>query len=161
MILWRHSGVLRGRSDQNRLNLKTAANMCGQYCDTFLEMEVRIQNSYPMDRIGCSYVASCKWGMTTAKIRLLFAVFSVCFVIFYFRSVSSCSASSSDDCTKRARESYPDSYLGFCVCSTNKRQGLQICVVIQYLALPRSMIVAIEQISFIGWNSCIPRTFLF
>ena len=41
-------------------NLKTAANMCGQYCDTFLEMEVRIRNSYPMDRIGCSYVASCK-----------------------------------------------------------------------------------------------------
>ena len=41
-------------------NLKTAANMCGQYCDTFLEMEFRIRNSYPMDRIGCSYVASCK-----------------------------------------------------------------------------------------------------
>ena len=35
-------------------NLKTAANMCGQYCDTFLEMEFRIRNSYPMDRIGCS-----------------------------------------------------------------------------------------------------------
>ena len=31
-------------------NLKTAANMCGQYCDTLLEMEFRI-NSYPMDRM--------------------------------------------------------------------------------------------------------------
>ena len=31
-------------------NLKTAANMCGQYCDTFLEMEFRL-NSYPMDRM--------------------------------------------------------------------------------------------------------------
>ena len=41
-------------------NLKTAANMCAQYCDTLLEMEFRIRNSYPMDRIGCSYVASCK-----------------------------------------------------------------------------------------------------
>ena len=51
--------------------------------------------------------------MTAAKIRLLFAVFSVCFVILYFRSVSSCSASSSDDCTKLAGESHPDSYLGF------------------------------------------------
>ena len=66
-----------------------------------------------MDRIGCSYVASCKWGMRAAKIRLLFAVFSVCFVVFYFRSVSSCSASSSDDCTKRVGKSHPDSYLGF------------------------------------------------
>ena len=28
--------------------------------------------------------------MTAAKIRLLFAVFSVCFVILYFRSVSVC-----------------------------------------------------------------------
>ena len=32
-------------------NLKTPANMCGQYCDTFLEMEFRI-TSYPMDRSG-------------------------------------------------------------------------------------------------------------
>ena len=93
--------------------------ICGQYCDTFLEMEFRIRNSYPMDRIGCSYVASCKLGMTAAKIRMLFAVFSMCFVIIYFRSVSSCSASSSDDCTKLVGESHPDSYLGFCVCSTN------------------------------------------
>ena len=31
-------------------NLKTPANMCGQYCDTFLEMEFRI-TSYPMDRM--------------------------------------------------------------------------------------------------------------
>ena len=37
--------------------------------------------------------------MRATKVRL-FAVFSVCFVIFYFRSVSSCSASSSDDCIK-------------------------------------------------------------
>ena len=29
--------------------LKTAANMCDQYCDTFLEMEFRL-NSYPMHR---------------------------------------------------------------------------------------------------------------
>ena len=29
-------------------NLKTPANMCGQCCDTFLEMEFRI-TSYPMD----------------------------------------------------------------------------------------------------------------
>ena len=57
--------------------------------------------------------------MTAAKIQLLFAVFSVCFVIFYFRSVSSCSASSSDDRTKLAGESHPESYLGFCVWSTN------------------------------------------
>ena len=71
--------------------------------------------------------------MTAAKIRLLFAVFSVCFVIFYFRSVSSCSASSSDDCTKLVGKSHPDSYLGFCVCSTKR---LQICVVIQYFAFP-------------------------
>ena len=92
------------------------------------------------------------------KIRLLFAVFSVCFVIFYFRSVSSYSASSSDDCTKLVGESHPDSDLRLL---NEQRQGLQICVVIQHLALPRSMIVAIEQISFIGWNSCIPRTFLF
>ena len=69
--------------------------------------------------IGCSYVASCKWGMRATKIRLLFAVFSVCFVIFYFRSVSSCSASSSNDCTKLVGELHPDSYLRFCVCSTN------------------------------------------
>ena len=70
--------------------------------------------------------------MTAAKIRLLFAVFSVCFVIFYFRSVSSCSTSSSDDCTKLVGKSHPDSYLGF-----EQHQRLQICVVIQYLALPR------------------------
>ena len=90
--------------------------------------------------------------------RLLFAVFSVCFVIFYFQSVSSCSARSSDDCTKLVGESHPDSDL----CLLNEqRQGLQICVVIQHVALPRSMIVAIEQISFIDWNSCIPRIFLF
>ena len=58
--------------------------------------------------------------MTAAKIRLLFAVFSVCFGIFYFQFiVSSCSASSLDDCTKLVGESHPDSYLGFCVCSTN------------------------------------------
>ena len=50
----------RFEREKNRVNLKTAANMCGQYCDTFLEMEFRIRNSYPMDRIGCSYVASCK-----------------------------------------------------------------------------------------------------
>ena len=31
-------------------NLKTAANMCGQYCDTFLEKEFRV-NFYPMDRM--------------------------------------------------------------------------------------------------------------
>ena len=31
-------------------DLKTAANMCGQYFDTFLEMEFRL-NSYPMDRM--------------------------------------------------------------------------------------------------------------
>ena len=30
--------------------LKTPANMCCQYCDTFLEMEFRI-TSYPMDRM--------------------------------------------------------------------------------------------------------------
>ena len=41
------------------------------------------------------------------------------FCVFYFRSVSSCSASSSDDCTKLVGESHPDSYLRFCVCSTN------------------------------------------
>ena len=69
MILWRHSRVLSGRRigwiSYVRPILKlTAANTCGQYCDTFLEMEFRIRNSYPMDRIGCSYVASCKWGMT-------------------------------------------------------------------------------------------------
>ena len=57
-------------------------------------------------------------------------------------------------------ESHPDSYLGF-VSAPRTTPRLQICVVIQHLALPRSMIVAIEQISFIGWNSCIPRTFLF
>ena len=28
----------------------TAAKMCGKYCDTFLEMEFRL-NSYPMDRM--------------------------------------------------------------------------------------------------------------
>ena len=58
-------------------------------------------------------------GTRVTKIRLLFAVFSVCFVIFYFRSVSSCSASSSDDCTKLVGESHSDSYLLFCVCSAN------------------------------------------
>ena len=57
--------------------------------------------------------------MRATKIRLLFAVFSVCFVVFYFRSVSSCSATSSDDCTKLVGESHPDLNLRFCVCSTN------------------------------------------
>ena len=74
---------------------RSALGSCGQYCDTFLEMEFRIRNYYPMDRIGCSFVASCKWGITAAKI-LLFAV-------------SSCSASSSEDCTKLVGESHPDS----------------------------------------------------
>ena len=50
----------RFEREKNRVNLKTSANMCGQYCDTFLEMEFRIRNSYSIDRIGCSYVASCK-----------------------------------------------------------------------------------------------------
>ena len=54
--------------------------------------------------------------MRATKIRLLFAVFSVCVVVFYFRSVSSCFASSSDDCTKLVGESHPDSDLRFCVC---------------------------------------------
>ena len=44
--------------------------------------------------------------MRATKIRLLFAVFIVCFVILFFRSVSSCSASSSDDCTKLVGESH-------------------------------------------------------
>ena len=83
--------------------------------------------------------------MTAAKIRLLFAVFSVCFVIFYFGSVSSCSASSSDDRTKLVGESHPDSYLGFLCLLHKQHKGLQICVVIQYLALPRPMIVAISR----------------
>ena len=74
--------------------------------------------------------------MTAAKIRLLFAVFSVCFVIFYIRSVSSCSASSSDDCTKLVGESHPDSSWLLCLLH-EQHQRLQICVVIQYLALPR------------------------
>ena len=65
--------------------------------------------------------------MRGTKIRLLFAVFSVCFVIFYFRSVSSCSASSSDDSTKLVGESHPDSYLRFCVCSTNKPRTANMC----------------------------------
>ena len=44
----------RFEREKNRVNLiclaylKTAANMCGQYCDTVLEMEFRL-NSYPMD----------------------------------------------------------------------------------------------------------------
>ena len=98
-----------------------------------------------------------------AKIRLLFAVFSVCFVTFYFRDVSSCSASSSDDCTKLVGESHPDSYLGFCVCSKNNaKDSANICGnTIPCFAPYLSMIVAIEQISFVGWNSYIPRTFLF
>ena len=46
----------RFEREKNRVNLvcpadlKTAANMCGQYCETFLEKEFRI-NSYPMDRM--------------------------------------------------------------------------------------------------------------
>ena len=48
--------VARFEREKNRVNLvcpanlKTAANMCDQYCDTFLEMEFRL-NSYPMDRM--------------------------------------------------------------------------------------------------------------
>ena len=48
----------RFEREKNRVNLvcpancnrKTPANMCGQYCDTFLEMEFR-KTSYPMDRM--------------------------------------------------------------------------------------------------------------
>ena len=40
-----------------------------------------------MDRIGCSYVASCKRGMTAAKIRSLFAVL-VCVLLFSIFEVS-------------------------------------------------------------------------
>ena len=50
------ASVARFEREKNRMNLvcpanlKTAANMCDQYCDTFLEMEFRL-NSYPMDRM--------------------------------------------------------------------------------------------------------------
>ena len=62
--------------------------------------------------------------------------------------------------TKLVGESaaHPDSYLGFCSCScTNNAKDCK-GVVTYHLALPPSMIVAIEQISFIGWNSCIRLT---
>ena len=50
------ASFVRFEREKNRVNLvclanlKTPANMCGQYYDTFLEMEYRI-TSYPMDRI--------------------------------------------------------------------------------------------------------------
>ena len=59
-------------------------------------------------------------------------------------------ASSSDDLTGRGVTSRLISLftVSELLCLLHKqRQGLQICVVIYHLALPRSMIVAIEQIT--------------
>ena len=104
--------------------------------------------------IGCSYVASCKWGMRATKIRLLFCYFLFSKCQFVLRELIRRLYLTCRGVTSRLVSSL--------LCLLHEQhQGLQVCVVIQYLALPRSMIVAIEQISFIGWNSCIPRTFLF
>ena len=103
--------------------------------------------------------------MTAAKIRLLFAVFSSVRVsCLYFLFSKKCQFVLCElvrrlYSTWRGVTSWPVSWL---LCLLHKqRQGLQLCVAIYYLALLRSMIVAIEQISFIGWNPCMPRTFLF
>ena len=82
-------------------------------------------------------------------------------VIFYFRSVSSCSASSSNDCTKLVGESHPDSYLGFCVCSTSNTKDCKYMCGNTIPCFAPLDDRGDRTISFIDWNPCIPRTFLF
>ena len=118
----------------------------------FWKWKFRIRNPYPMDQM-------CIWAMTAAKIWLLFAVFS--YFLFLKRHFV-LRASSSDDLTCRSHILTPIFIYILALCLLHKQnQRLQICVVIYHLALPCSMIVAIEQISFIGWNSCMPRPFFF
>ena len=53
--------------------------------------------------------------------------------------------------TKLIGESHLDSVISWLLCLLHKQlQGVQICVVIYYLALSRSMIIAIKQISLVG-----------
>ena len=121
------------------------------FATRFWRRKFKIRNSYPMYRMQ---------HLVNEQLRLLkFDCCLLCFVIFYFRSISSCSASSSVDLTCRGVHILTD-ILAFVSAPQTTPRTANIYGN-YYLALPRSMIVAIEQISFIGWNSCIPRTFLF
>ena len=73
--------------------------------------------------------------MMAAKIRLLFAVF--CYFLFSKREFV---------LRELVNRVVTSRLITWLLCLLRKqRQGLQICLVIYYLALPRSMIVAIEQ----------------
>ena len=63
-----------------------------------------------------SGVTSCKWAMMTAKMRLLHVV---CRVLLFSIFEASVHASWASQTTKLVGESHSDSYLCFCVCSTN------------------------------------------
>ena len=101
-----------------------------------------------MDRISSIF----QWRLLKFNCCLLcFQAAVFCYFLFSKRHFV-LRASSSDDLTGRGVTSWLISLftVSELLCLLHKqRQGLQICVVIYHLALPRSMIVAIEQIS---WN---------
>ena len=91
----------------------------------------------------------------------------LCFVIFYFRSVISCSARARQ-MTQLVGELHPDSYLylylSFFVHSTNNAKDCKHVWWYTILLFParwswRSN--KSHEISFIGWNSRMPRIFFF
>ena len=114
----------------------------------FWRWKFRIRNSCPMDRIS----SILQWRLLKFNCCLLcFQAAVFCYFLFSKRHFV-LRGSSSDDLAGRGVTSRLISlfqYLSFCVYSTKQRQGLQICVVVYHLALPRSMIVTIEQIT---WN---------
>ena len=122
----------------------------------FWRWKFRIRNSYPMERIS----SILQWRLLKFNCCLCFQA-SVSFLcLFVLR------ASFSDDLTGREVTSplislYTVSEL---LCLPHKqRQGLQICVVIYHLALPRSMVVAIEQITWnqLHWLKLLHASYIF
>ena len=114
------------------------------------------------------WLASCISAMA-AKIRLLSAV--VCYFLFSKGQFVLCPgnilappALTGKPSCKLVGESHHDWYSILAFVSapqTTPRTANLWGNILPWLVLPCSMIVAIEQISFIGWNSCIPRIFLF
>ena len=149
MALWRHWRVWEGEESCN-LVCSIFKLFSWTLPHVFWRWKFRIRNSCPMDKMS----SILQWRL------LKFDCFLLCFqaAAFWYFLFSKCHfvlrASSSDDLTGRGVTSRLISlfslFISLLLCLLHKqRQGLQICVVIYHLHLPRSMIVAIEQIT---WN---------
>ena len=128
----------------------------------FWRWKFRIKNCYPMDRM----TSILQWRLLKFNCCLCFQAAVFCYFLFSKRHFV-LRASSSDDLTGRGVTSRLISLFTvselLCLLHKQRGQGLQICVVIYHLALPRSMIVAIEQITWnqLHWLKLLHASYIF